>query len=178
MAARRSINLLPKTEFEKSYWGKFLKWSLSSGRYIIILTEMVVILAFLSRFKLDRDLLDLSESISGKVNILEATYPVEQSFLVTQSRLNQAKEVLSFAPIPSDLLNHITDHVPAGMSIINLTAAYSSQTVTLSVNALSEQELGQFAALITQDKTWNSINIQSVSTTAGQGVTASIILSF
>ena len=53
------INLLPKTEFELSFWGRFIKWALSTGRYIIILTELVVIIAFMSRFKLDRDASDV-----------------------------------------------------------------------------------------------------------------------
>jgi hypothetical protein len=63
---KKEINLLPKEEFEKKPLGKFLVWALSIGRYIVIFTELIVILAFLSRFKLDRDLADLNQSVREK----------------------------------------------------------------------------------------------------------------
>lgn len=74
MAARPGltrINLLPQDEFEKSIIGKILRWALSAGKSIVVITEFVVILAFLSRFKLDRDLNDLNEVIDQKTYIVE-----------------------------------------------------------------------------------------------------------
>ena len=56
---KHEIELLPKEEWEKTSFGKFIKWTLNVGRYIVIATELIVILAFVSRFKLDRDLTDL-----------------------------------------------------------------------------------------------------------------------
>jgi hypothetical protein len=67
---KQEINLLPREEFEKKPIGKFLTWALSIGRYIIIFTELIVILAFLSRFKLDRDLSDLNQSIREKQAVI------------------------------------------------------------------------------------------------------------
>ena len=72
MAAPGSINLLPKSDFEASFWGKFLKWGVSSGRYLVILTELVVIVAFLSRFKLDWDYAAVRDRINGKRAVLAA----------------------------------------------------------------------------------------------------------
>ncbi len=67
MAARKNqqlINLLPQEEFAVSTLGRILAWLMSTFRYIVIAVEMVVMLAFLSRFWLewnthDVDLADL-----------------------------------------------------------------------------------------------------------------------
>ena len=63
MAAQTStVNLLPADRFEFSPLGRFLIWALSTGRLIVVLTELVVIGAFLSRFWFDRKLSDLRQT--------------------------------------------------------------------------------------------------------------------
>src|SRR3990167_2313941 len=57
-----TVNLLPADRFEFSPLGRFLIWALSTGRLIVVLTELVVIGAFLSRFWFDRKLSDLRQT--------------------------------------------------------------------------------------------------------------------
>lgn len=167
MAARKSaINLLPKTEFELSFWGRFLKWALTTGRYIIILTEMVVIMAFLSRFKLDKDLLDLNDRISGKKNILEATFSIEETFLSTQARLEQARAILEQTPQATQLVDRIVEHVPAGVSIKNVGASFTDRKVTVVAEATSEQAVGQLIAALSTDKQWRSLDVGTITADA------------
>jgi hypothetical protein len=165
MPGKSAINLLPKTEFETSFWGRFLKWALTAGRYIIILTEMVVILAFLSRFKFDKDLLDLNESIAGKKNILEATYQIEQNFRSAQTRINLAKEILSAAPTTTELLDKITSAVPVGMSLQSINVLFSTRQITVSAAANSEQAIGQYMSALANDKTWKKTEVQNIQNT-------------
>ena len=90
-----------------SFWGRFLKWSLTAGRYIIILTELVVIMAFMSRFKLDHDLSDLNDAILGKQALLEASSNTEKVLRLTQARLNLADQKLKVNPVPSEVISKI-----------------------------------------------------------------------
>jgi len=87
------INLLPGREFEKSQLGKFLKWALSVGRYIVIFTELIVILAFLARFKLDREISDLSDEIEQKKVIVTSASGLEEDYKKLQFKIGQAKEI-------------------------------------------------------------------------------------
>ena len=63
MAKNKSINLLPQEEFDASIFGRTLKWAMGTFRIIVIITEMVVMGAFLSRFWLDAQNSDLDNSI-------------------------------------------------------------------------------------------------------------------
>lgn len=86
------IDLIPKDEFEKGVLGRIVKWALTAGRSIVILTEFVVILAFLARFKLDRDLNDLSEKITQKQYLVENFVEVEDQMRDIQLRLDRVVE--------------------------------------------------------------------------------------
>lgn len=78
MSARFSrINLLPKDSYEYSITGKALKWGLTIGRALVVLTEFVVILAFGSRFYFDKKLNDLMENIDQKQAVVESYKEVE-----------------------------------------------------------------------------------------------------
>lgn len=87
------INLLPGREFERTQLGQFLKWALSVGRYIVIFTELIVILAFLARFKLDREISDLSEEIEQKKVIVESAKGMEEDYKELQFKIGQVKAI-------------------------------------------------------------------------------------
>ncbi len=71
------INLLPKDSFEFSSLGRIMKWSLTSGRVLVVLTEFVVILAFGSRFYFDKKLNDLLEVIDQKQAVVDSYAQIE-----------------------------------------------------------------------------------------------------
>lgn len=87
------INLLPQDDLESRPGGKFLKWALSWGKKIVVLTELMVVLAFLSRFWLDSSVADLSEEIDRRKTIIQASSQFENEFKTTQSKINQVKTI-------------------------------------------------------------------------------------
>jgi len=162
------INLLPKTEFEMSFWGRFLKWSLTAGRYIIILTELVVIMAFMSRFKLDHDLSDLNDAILGKQALLEASSNTEKVLRLTQARLNLADQKLKVNPVPSEVISKIIGLFPAG-TFLNSIALVGSD-LTLDLTSASESGLGTFVGALSTDTMFKAVDLTSVTSDSGSGV--------
>lgn len=92
MAALKKISLLPREGFENTPLGRVLTWALSAGRTIVIITELIVILAFLSRFWFDRTLTDLNDQIKEKANFVQAQKSFEAQFRNVQARIVQARE--------------------------------------------------------------------------------------
>ena len=60
-AAHPTINLLGQDTSANSPWNRIMDWISTYGRYIMITTELIVLIAFASRFSLDRKLTDLKE---------------------------------------------------------------------------------------------------------------------
>jgi len=140
-----NINLTPKDEFDSSVVGKSLKWALTAGKSIVILTEFVVILAFLSRFKLDRDLNDLNEEISQKQLVVDSFSQVETQMREVQARLAIVKKVdLSSLDI-QEYMSFLTTTTPKGISLSNLDLSVDR----LNMKGQSGSEAG-FARLIAE----------------------------
>lgn len=143
------INLLPKDAFAQSGVGKFLNWALSTGRYIVIFTEMIVILTFLSRFTLDRQLTDLNETILNKQAVLESYSNIEAITRNIQAKA-QFIEELEGQVSTVDLLDFLASQAPDDVIFEQLdvktdrfsliAVAYSSESLEDFINTLKAQE--------------------------------------
>ena len=161
MAAPGSINLLPKSDFEASFWGKFLKWGVSSGRYLVILTELVVIVAFLSRFKLDWDYAAVRDRINGKRAVLAAMAETERRFRLAQSRLGEAGKIMGVQLEAAKKIEKVTANVPAGVVLTDLTV--SDKIIMVSGNANNANEFGIFLSRLIVIGGWKSVEVTSLS---------------
>lgn len=159
MTARHTapINLLPKTEFEMSFWGRFIKWALTTGRYIIILTELVVIIAFMSRFKLDRDASDVGDAILGKQALLEASSNTEKTLRLVQNKLDWAKQKIDSAPKINLVLDKIFN---ANIVSIGIKGA----DITMVAKIASESELGNLVNKLSEDKIFKVVELSDIAT--------------
>ncbi len=138
-----AINLIGEEEMEHTPVGRIVSWAVTYGRYIMIGTEIIVLLAFISRFSLDRKLTDLNDEISQKQDIIEANVDFEQDFRDVQNKLSKIKELTS-APMPIlDALTAIPSLLPAGVHLDSLDIAPDK----LTANAVAGSAAG-FSALI------------------------------
>lgn len=159
-AQKKEISLLPLEEFEKTFLGRFLKWALTFGRWIVILTELVVILCFLSRFKLDRDLTDLGEKIRQEQAIITSFGELEKDFRNLQKRLSTIdkleKEQFSF----SLLLDELTKILPLDVSLTNLII--KEKEMEISGLAFSEAGFGSFLKGLGENQKFEKISLKKV----------------
>jgi Tfp pilus assembly protein PilN len=143
-----AINLLTQDEFSQSFIGKILLWTLSVGRYIVVFTELIVILSFLSRFKLDRDLTDINESIEKQKRIIESYAELEQDFRLVQSQLDFVADHHQTYDI-GYTLNILKKTLPPDVRIESVHA--NDQGFTLSATALSMSGFAQFVQGLQRD---------------------------
>lgn len=158
---KQEINLLPREEFEKRTIGRFLTWALSVGRYIIIFTELIVILAFLSRFKLDRDLTDLNQSIREKQAVITTASKFEEEFTFLQTRLAAIRKINSEKISVTQTVALVGSLTPIDVAISSLK--FGKEKVQISAVALSEKGLGTFLANLSASPYFGKINLTDVS---------------
>jgi len=90
MAARKKtkgINLAPQDKFSETTTGRVLAWLLSTFRFMVILVELIVMGAFLSRFWLDARNSDLNDEIKQKKARILASSEVEKEMRAAQKKL-------------------------------------------------------------------------------------------
>ena len=102
-----NINLLIKDDLSKSFYGQLLSWVLTYGRYIIIITQIIVLSVFFLRFKLDRENTDLEESVSQKRAIIESITDLEKDIRVIQGKLSNVGQITTNQDFPSKILRFL-----------------------------------------------------------------------
>jgi Tfp pilus assembly protein PilN len=154
------INLLPQEEFDASTLGRTLRWLLGTFRYIVIATEMVVMLSFLSRFWLDARSNDLIDNINQKKAIIASYSTFEDQFRVTQKQLSIFKDYTSDKLILSPTLNAITSKVPSNILLTQVT--FDQSKVDIAGETTNESSLSSFVFGLGQIDALQNVNLVSV----------------
>jgi len=143
MAAPKSnIEFLTQEDWEKGKSGKLLKWALTVGRHIVIFTEFIVILAFLSRFKFDRDLTDITEEVKLKQAVVANFAQFEKEFRTIQKEL-LAIDSLRKNQIETDqIIDDLAKLLPLDVYLSEINT--SGNQISLNAIALSEVGLASF----------------------------------
>src|SRR3972149_8149847 len=106
------INLLGDSEMEHTPLGRIVAWAVTYGRYITIGTEIIVRLAFISRFSLDRKLTDLNDEIFQKQAIIEANSAFESDFRTLQDTITKIQTLLAVPSTALTALNTVQALLP------------------------------------------------------------------
>lgn len=130
MAAPKKISLLPQEGFAYSTLGRIVTWALGVGRIIVVVTELIVILAFLSRFWLDRQLTDLNEKIEGQVALLKTYNDFEQSFVETQTRVASFEKLTKSSPEMEKDAKKILEVIPTSIALSQITVDKSAVQIS------------------------------------------------
>lgn len=139
---KKSVNLLIFDEFEKSPLGKFLAWALTVGRYIVVLTELVVLGAFLFRFKLDADLAIIGEKIKSKQAVIESFGDLEDKVREIQQKLKIIKQVEGERVDGEKVLAEISKTTPTNVSFQKID--YDEGGIGCEGVSLTELEISKF----------------------------------
>ncbi len=164
------INLL---ESQEKKVGKFLTWVLSYGRYIIIGTEIIVLLAFLSRFKLDRELTDLHQSIADKQAIILAASDLENQVRTLQNHLIIIKKLDQQRGYPPKLLTSFETMIPTDVTLMEIII--NDSKIKLTAVALSNDGFRAFLNNLAASEYFSDISLDDVTkNTEGTGVKFSV----
>ena len=151
------INLLDRPSFEKTPLGAFLSWALSYGRYIVVCTEIVVLLAFIYRFSLDRKITDLTEEINDKTAIIQANSAFEAQYRILQNRFIEIGKIFDTQDISLSTLKHLEQITPTGIKFTTLNV--SGKNLTISAQADSNLSLSTFIANLKTSNKLAQINL-------------------
>ncbi len=158
----KGISLLPKHGLEGTFLGKFFDWVFSVGRYIVVITQLIVIGAFLSRFWLDRRNTDLSNKIRQQRAILESTQEFEQEFRLFQSKLDVIAQELEKE---EDLLlpfQVVVKSLPADVYLRSFEWAERNKQASLTTAVFSEAGLAAFIKNLLSQPEISSVEVGTI----------------
>lgn len=118
---KSSVNLLRESTSPKTFWEKFYVWALTIGRFIIVGTEAIVLFVFIARFKLDRDVNDVADSLEIKAAILGSYSQTEDEAKELQNLMVLAKTLDENQNLKSKTYNDLLQITTEGTEIKSLS---------------------------------------------------------
>jgi Tfp pilus assembly protein PilN len=164
MSARKQkdqVNLLPQNEAVSSIPGRVLRWAMGTFRIIVIVTELIVMTAFLSRFWLDAKNTDLTDLMRQKQSIIAAAGDFESQFKLTQKKLEIFSQNAGEEGKASANLNTITSYLPENVYLT--TYSYTDAQVSISGKSGSETDISQLIANLEKSDKFTGITLSNLS---------------
>lgn len=156
----RQVNLVPQEDLSSSTSGKVLLWIVSTFRIILIITELFVIGAFISRFWLDAKNTDLSEEMKDKKNIITSLSTFEEDFKDIQNRLMVFDSYKENEGIINENIKTFISYKPDGIIFESISADLDK--VVVVANSVSEIELQQYLINLKSEDNFENIKLSGV----------------
>src|SRR5581483_9874171 len=121
---------------------KIINWAFSAGRIIIIVTEGIALCAFLYRFTLDSQIVDLHSKIKQKQAIITLYKDNEQTYRQLQEQLSRLTALAPQGKKSVEIFRAVLEATPPEAIIDNVS--YSANSIKLQMGFFSKSTIGQF----------------------------------
>lgn len=139
MSARqrqKTINLILR-EQDESLSGQLLAWAFTYGRYIIIITQIVVLSVFFLRFKLDRDHTDLKEAVTQKQALIQSVADLEAEIRRVQERLSHIRSASDSQYDLIEIVTFLQEKTPSDVVFANLNISVDAVEFQATADSLT-----------------------------------------
>jgi Tfp pilus assembly protein PilN len=162
-------NLLVRSSDRLKLHVRLIKWLLSSGRYIVIIVEMIVIGAFVYRYKLDADLVSLQEEIAQQSAYVQSLKRDEDLIRLTQFQLSSIRAAKSADLNVAGFMGRIAFLTPKNVRLTTLSVSNGGGKLTeksnfnLVGNTSSNSEVTIFLKSLQQDPMFEDVTLANIS---------------
>lgn len=153
-----SINLIK--DQKNDLIERIINWSLSVGRVLVIITELIALGAFLWRFGLDQQLVDLHTQIKQKQAIVSAFKKNEDEYRNLQDRLSIASNFSLLGEERTQAYKDIISLATAGLKFNKISL--SDNTINLETNVDSIFTLSNFINSLKEYPSIESVSIDKI----------------
>src|SRR3989304_6477281 len=129
-----SINLVKRPKSEALE--KAIDWTLGIGRILVIVTELIAFIAFLYRFSLDQQLVDLHTEIKQKQAIVSTFKKNEDEYRNLQERLSLASNFSVFTEKRQKIFEDIINFAPPGLVFNQISLIGERVSMEININSV------------------------------------------
>lgn len=160
-----NLDLLKPQSNPEKFLVRLMKWLLSTGRFIFIFVESLVLIAFIARFKLDADLASKKEAIEEQIPYIDALKSSEVLIRQTQFKLSTIESIKTTSADFATILNKISSQTPTDVKITNINLVKNIDNISIHINAQtqSNNNLTNFTTGLKEEEGFSNVNLVSVS---------------
>ncbi len=156
--SNHGINLLP--EKSRNFTEKVLYFALHYLRYIIVITQIVVITVFFFRFTIDQQIVDLKEKVNQKQEIIKLTAPIVVEAHEVSGKMDYIKKQTTLQDKFLANINSVFSSVPKEISLFELDI--SDKSVTLRGKSTTIEAVRYINAILQKRPGFKKVRIDTV----------------
>ncbi len=164
------LNLLPKSE--EDFVDKVLYFLLHYFRYVLIMTQIVVISVFFLRFRLDQTVIDLEEEFNSRQEILKYGSPLIKEAEAIAFKEKNIKELLDDQEKTRVRLTYLFKNIPTEIQLTELSM--DKESIVLEGRTNSIQSVRVLVSQLKKDKEFSEVKINDVTGAPSLGYEFSI----
>ncbi len=155
------INLL--SEKEPSFAERVMYFFLNYLRYIIVITQLVVIGVFFYRFKVDQSIIDLKESVDQKREIIQVVSPLLNQAEAIDERTREIKQIIGSQKSLDLMINYLLSIFPQDINLTTLEVG--NKSLKMVGKAPDSKVIQAFYQVLKRDKKFTKIDLQNIKRT-------------
>jgi len=155
------INLLP--EKERDLLDKSIYFILHYLRYVLVITQIVVISVFFYRFKIDQEIIDLKDELAQKQEIVAVSEPLLKQAEIVDLKTKQIREVLVNQAIFSESFTYFLDTFPLRLTIKKLDI--KADTYKFDATTTDPETIRSYLARLKKEKRFKEVVLGSIKRT-------------
>lgn len=152
------INLLTKQE--QGFLDKTLYFFLNYLRYILVLTQIVVIGVLFYRFRIDQNIIDLKDTLQQKKEIVDSVHPLLMEAEKVNDQTVAIRKIVKDQDAQSQSIQYLLSLFPASATLEKLHI--SDGAFDLEGTTLNSQELQLFYAKLQKDRRFKVVNLSNI----------------
>ena len=155
------INLLEKKD--RSLLDKLTFFGLNYLRYIIVITQLIVIGVFFYRFQVDQKIIDLKEGVEQKKEIVQIVLPLLNEAAKIDKKTLIINEALQKQKNFSEMVDYFLTMFPETIILTNMEV--KNESIKITGDAFNAQHLQSFYALLKKDSKFKTISLKNIKKT-------------
>lgn len=159
MASEKSVINLFKSR-KGTFLDHFMKWALTIGRVVVILTEAIALSAFLYRFTLDQQLIELHDTIKQKQSLVKLLKNNEDTFRNIQERLINASSLSETEKQTATIFNDIFNF--SSSDLLFNTISLSENQIKIDARLQSVSTLTNFIKQLKDHPKIGSVSLDKI----------------
>ncbi|MDO8741545.1 MAG: PilN domain-containing protein [Candidatus Roizmanbacteria bacterium] len=161
---RYKINLLEKKD--PGLLEKLTFFGLNYLRYIIVLTQLVVIGVFFYRFQIDQRIIDLKDGVEQKKEIVKIVLPLINEAAKIDKKTTLISEGIENQKLFSDMMEYFIASFPETITLSDMEI--EGESLKIVGDASNAQHLQAFYSFLKKENKFKIVNLQNIKkTTSG-----------
>jgi len=165
-ALKKQVQFLPGDELSKTPTGRTVKWGLKFARHLIVFTQLILIVAFVSRFRLDQNLTDLKQQIQENQAVIGSFEELENNARFLHKRIEAIEKINKETQKQHLILEEFTKIIPVEVTFDELDI--KENQVSIKGKSLSTLGLITLLNQLQENKNFTEVELESATSPGSQ----------